>query len=50
MVVGALLDLGIKKEFLIKELAKLGLSNYGIEIKKEKKSGSALLLCTSEAK
>ncbi len=36
MVVGALLDLGMKKEFLLKELSKLGLKNYSIKIRKEK--------------
>jgi pyridinium-3,5-bisthiocarboxylic acid mononucleotide nickel chelatase len=39
MVVGALLDLGLKKEFLIDELKKLKLKNYKLEIRKVIKKG-----------
>lgn len=39
MVAGALLDLGINKEYLINELNKLRLNNYKLKIKKKKKKG-----------
>ena len=39
MVVAALLDLGIDRNWFIGELAKLGLKNYRIEIKKTNKNG-----------
>lgn len=39
MAVGALLDLGIDKDILIKELNKLNIGNYKIEIKTIKKKG-----------
>ncbi|RLC35274.1 MAG: nickel pincer cofactor biosynthesis protein LarC [Candidatus Nealsonbacteria bacterium] len=39
MIVGALLDLGISKDYLIKELSKLKIGSYKIEFKKVKKEG-----------
>lgn len=39
MIVGSLLDLGVNKNYFIKELAKLGLKNYKIELKKINKRG-----------
>ncbi|MBN1157108.1 nickel pincer cofactor biosynthesis protein LarC [Candidatus Woesearchaeota archaeon] len=36
MVVGALLDLGIRKDFLLNELSKLSLENYSVKIKSGK--------------
>ena len=41
MILGALIDLGVDIEFLKKELEKLGISGYSIDVKKVKKNNIA---------
>lgn len=39
MNLGAMIDLGVDKDYLVKELSKLNLNEYKIEIKKEERKG-----------
>ncbi|TYB30766.1 MAG: nickel pincer cofactor biosynthesis protein LarC [Candidatus Mcinerneyibacterium aminivorans] len=39
MTIGALLDLGIDKDYLIKELSKLNIDGYKLKVEKNKKNG-----------
>jgi pyridinium-3,5-bisthiocarboxylic acid mononucleotide nickel chelatase len=39
MNLGALIDLGVKKEYLISELAKLNITGYGIEVTTDERKG-----------